>query len=193
MGKDVDEIVVGANGTVWVAPVGTAAPADEAEAPGAGWVDMGYTSEDGATLTDSKTLEQIPVWQLFYAARRIITERDLNVAVVLRQWSGEKVKLAFGGGEVTEPDVVGNPGKYKYTPPSPGEIDERAYMLDWVDGTKHYRLVIPRCMVTENVETNLVRTAAADLPITVGILGSDGVDPWYLLTDDPAFAESVAP
>lgn len=189
MSKDVDEIVVGANGTVWVAPVGTTAPATEIAAPAAGWVDMGYTSEDGATVSDSKTLEQIPVWQLFYAARRIITERDLNIAVVLRQWSGEKVKLAFGGGEVTEPTA----DHFKYTPPSPGEIDERAYMLDWVDGTKHYRLVIPRCMVTENVETNIVRTAAADLPITVGILGSDGVDPWYLLTDDPSFADAVAP
>lgn len=187
MGKDVDEIVVGANGTVWVAPVGTAAPADESAAPGAGWVDLGFTSEDGVTLSDAKTFERIPVWQLFYAARIIVTERDLNLSFNLRQWSGVKVKLAFGGGEVTEPTS----GKFKYTPPSPADIDERALLLDWSDGTKKYRLVQPRGMVTEAVETNLVRTAAADLPITFGLLGTDGVDPWYLLTNDPAFADAV--
>lgn len=183
MAADVDQIVVGANGKLWTAPVGTAAPADEDAAPGAGWVELGFASEDGATLTDSRTLEPIPVWQLFYPARRIVTERDFSVAFVLRQWSADTVSLAFGGGTITEP----SPGHFKYAPPSPEDIDERALMVDWQDGAKHYRLVLPRGVVTENVETNLVRTGAADLPITFGIIGSETGDPWYLLTDDPAF------
>lgn len=182
-GKDVDEIVVGANGTVWAAPVGTAAPADQDAVPGAGWLDLGYTSEDGVTFRDAKTLEAIPVWQLFHPARRIVTERDTNVEFVLRQWGKDQVPFAFGGGEVTTPTA----GNFKYTPPAPEEIDERALMVDWQDGTKHYRLVIIRGMVSEGVETNFVRAAAADLPITFSVNGSDVGDPWYLLTDDPAF------
>lgn len=188
MSKDVDEIVVGANGTVWVAPVGTAAPATEDEVPGAGWVDLGYTSEAGATFSDAKTLTTIPVWQLFHPARRIVTERDTNLSFVLRQWSRDTVPFAFGGGTISQPDAVGNPDGYKYVPPAPELIDERALILDWADGDKDYRLVIARGMVTEGVETNLVRTGPADLPITFGVNGSDGVDPWYLLTNDPAFA-----
>lgn len=183
MTKSVDEIVVGANGSLWVAPVGTAAPATEVAVPGAGWVDLGYASEDGVTLTDSKTFEAIPVWQLFYAARRIVTERDLAVAFVLRQWNPDTVALAFGGGTVSAPSA----GHFKYVPPSPEELDERSLMVDWVDGTKNYRLIIPRGIVTENVETNLVRTGAADLPITFSLLGDDSGDPWYLLTNDPVF------
>lgn len=181
--KNVDEIVVGANGSIWTAPIGTAAPADETAAPGAGWVDLGYATEDGVTVTDAKTLEAIPVWQLFYAARRIVTERDLTLGFGLRQWGHEKVKLAFGGGEVTEPA----PGHFKYTPPSPEELDERSFMIDWIDGTKKYRLVVARGIVSENVETNITRGAAADLPITVSLIGDDAGDPWYLLTNDPAF------
>lgn len=181
--KNVDEIVVGANGSIWTAPVGTAAPADEVAAPGAGWVDLGYASEDGVTLTDSKTLETISVWQLFYAARRIVTERDLTIGFVLRQWNGENVKLGFGGGEITAPSA----GHFKYVPPAPEDLDERAFLIDWQDGTKNYRLVLSRGMVTENLETNLTRTGAADLPITVSLIGDDAGDPWYLLTDDPAF------
>jgi hypothetical protein len=187
MAKDVDQIVVGANGTVRVAPVGTAEPADIDAAFGAGWVDLGYTSEDGVTVTDSNTLETIPVWQLFYPARRIITERDFTVAFALRQFSGQQVEFAFGGGEVTSDGA----GKYRFTPPAPEDLDERALAIEWLDGDKTFRLILPRGMVTENVETQVVRTAAADLPVTFGVIGTDTGQPWYLLTDDPDFADAV--
>lgn len=182
MPNDVDEIVVGADGAIWVAPVGTAAPADESAAPAAGWVELGLASEDGATFRDGKTLEVIPVWQLFHAARRIVTARDTSVSFVLRQWNDANVPLAFGGGAVT----VAAAGHFKYDPPAAGEIDERSLLLDWHDGAKDYRLVIVRGMVTENVETKLVKNAASDLPITFAVNGSDAGSPWYLLTNDPA-------
>lgn len=181
---DVDDIVVGANGKVWTAAVGTAAPADEVTAPGAGWTDLGGVNEDGATFRDSKTLEVIRLWQLFHPARRIVTERDTNVEFVLRQWDKDSVPLAFGGGTVS----TVSPGHYKYVPPSPEDIDERAFMLDWLDGANAFRLIIPRGMVTEGVETSLRRTAPADLPITFSVNGSDVADPWYLLTNAPQFA-----
>lgn len=182
MAKDVDQIVIGSDGTVWVAPVGTAAPVNPTAVPGAGWVDLGYTSEDGATLRDGKTLEAIRVWQLAHAARQVVTERKTSLEFVLRQWSVDTVKLAFGGGSFTEPAA----GVFRYAPPAPETVDERALMLDWQDGAKNYRLIIVRGIVTENVETNLRRAAAGDLPITFSVLGADTGDPWYLLTDDPA-------
>lgn len=181
--KDVAEIVVGANGTIRFAPVGTAAPASEAAVVDAAWVDAGYASEDGVTFTDAKTLEEIPVWQLFGPARRIVSARDVTVAFALRQWSGPNLKFALGGGTITAP----SPGHFKYVPPDPEDVDEKALMIDWADGTKLYRLVLIRGMVTENVETNLVRTAAADLPITFALNWDDAGDSWYLLTNDPAF------
>jgi hypothetical protein len=187
--KETDEIVIGANGTVRVAPVGTAIPTTSAAAFAAGWTDLGYTSEDGVTVTESRDLENIPVWQLFYPARRIITGRDLTIAFVLRQWSSDTVSLAFGGGDITWVAA----GQYKYEPPAPEFIDERSLAVDWIDGDKNYRLIVPRGMVTENVETNITRTAAADLPITFGIIGSDDTGaPWTLFTDDPAFETLVS-
>ncbi len=189
MAKDTDGIVIGANGTIRVAPVGTAIPTTSAANFAVGWVDLGYVSEDGVTVTDSRELESIPVWQLFYPARRIVTGRDLSIAFVLRQWSTDTVSLAFGGGEFT---WVGS-GQYKYEPPAPEFIDERSLAVDWIDGDKNYRLIIPKGMVTENVETNITRTAAADLPITFGIIGTDDAGaPWTLLTDDPAFATLIS-
>ncbi len=183
MAKEVDQIRVGANGTIRVAPVGTTAPTDEIAAYAAGWVDLGFTNEDGVTLTDEKTLFEIPVWQLFYPARRGVSGRNFTAAFVLRQWSIDTVKLALAA-TVTEP----TPGHYKIVPPSPENIDQRALGIDWIDGTKHYRLIIPRGMVTENVSTKIARANAADLPVTFGIIGDDAAgDPWTIYTDDPAF------
>ena len=179
-----DQITVGANGRVYVAPVGTAAPASISAAPSATWDELGYINEDGVTFTDSKTIEPINVWQSFYPARRIMTAKDANAAFALMQWNGDTFPLAFGGGAITE-DAA---GEYRYTPPAPGAIDERAMIVEWEDGDKSYRLVIPRGMVTDDVETQLVRTEVGELPIVFGVNGDEGVDPWYLQTDDPAFA-----
>lgn len=182
MAADVDDILIAGNGKLWVAPVGTAAPADESAAPGANFLDVGFLSEDGATIVDSHDLSIVNVWQLFYPARRHITGRDFTVAVAVRQWDKTTLPLALGGGALT----TATAGHFKYVPPAPETVDDRALLLDWADGTRKYRLVVPRCMITENVEIHLSRQDPADLPITFGILGSDGVDPWYLLTNDPA-------
>ena len=135
--------------------------------------------------TDGKTIVDVAAWQSFYAVREIISAREFSRAFVLRQWDRYTIGLAFGGGTFT--DQGG--GLTKYEPPDPSTLDERACIVDWQDGMKDYRLVVPRCVVTENVETNLTRTAAADLPITLRVLApTAGADPWYCLTNDPAFA-----
>lgn len=181
-GKETDQIVVGGNGSVFVAPVGSTEPAMISVALDAAFIDLGYVNEDGATFLDGKTIEDINVWQLFYAARKLITAKEASLAFILSQWSETVIPFAFGGG-VTVEDT---PGEFSYTPPAPGLLDERAMILEWLDGIKNYRLIIPRGLVTENVETNVVKTGNAELPITFSIVGSAAGIPWYLQTDDPA-------
>lgn len=184
MTNNADQITVGANGSVHVAPVGTTAPADIDAALDAAFVELGYVNEDGVTFLDGKTVEPINVWQSFYAPRRIMTGKEASATFALVQWNRDNFGLAFGGGEVTEDGA----GKYRFTPPEPGPIDEREMVIEWQDGDKDYRLIIPRGMVTDNVETQLVKSAAGELPIVFGVNGEDGVAAWYLLTNDPAFA-----
>lgn len=183
MTKDADQIRVAGNGSIYVAELGTTAPADILAAVGAGWIELGYANEDGVAFTDGKTIESINAWQSFYALRRIMTAKEGTLVFNLLQWNGATVRLAFGGGAVTEDQA----GAYRYTPPAPGVVDERAMLIEWVDGDYTYRLIVPRGMVTDDVETNLVKSDASELPITFGVNGQEGVDPWYLQTDDPAF------
>lgn len=186
MAKSTSQIVVGGTGTVYVAPVATVAPVDIATAWGASWVDLGYTTEDGVSFSDGKTMESLPVWQMFYAARHIITGRESSLSFTLRQWSKDTVKLAFGGGTITT--TAGPPAHYLYEPPAPGTVDERALGVEWIDGSVTHRLIVPRGIVTENVESNITKADASDLPITFSVMGSDGVQPWYFRSNSAAYA-----
>lgn len=186
MSKDAGEVRVGANGTIRVAPLGSAIP-DHIDDPfDASWVDLGYADEDGVAVTDGKTIEAINAWQSFYPLRRIITERDLNFVFKLLQFAGAQVEFAFGGGTVEARD-----SGFRYVPPLPHELDERMLAVDWQDGEFAFRWVLLKGTVTENVETTLARSDAAKLPITFSLLGEDGADPWFLDTNDPSFAELV--
>lgn len=181
MANDSGDIVVAGNGQVHVAVVGSTAPTDADSALSAAWTHLGLISEDGATFTDSKDIENIGAWQSFYPVRRIVTGRDAMVSFVLRQWNEQTVPFALGGGTIT------GTTDFTYTPPEPEDIDERAMCVTWQDGDRDFRLYIPKGMVTENVETNLTRTSAADLPITFGATPESGNDPYLLFTNDLTF------
>lgn len=188
MAADADNIVIAGSGSVHVAPVGTAMPATPIAALNAAFVDLGYVTEDGATFRDDKTKEGTRVWGSFYPVKMRVTDASASLSFVLRQWDIETVPFAFGGGSIAT--TTGPPAHYTYTPPAPDEIDERALVLEWAADGHDFRLLVPRVMVTEGVETQLTQTAESDLPITLGVLGTAGVDPWQLLTNHPAFAAS---
>lgn len=175
-------ILVGSNGTISVAPTGTTLPTTVDGALNAAFEAVGYISEDGITLSSSVEVSDIAAFQSLMPVRRVVTGRTMDVSFVLREWSAANVELAFGGGEVTEAG-----GEYTYTPPAAGDaLAEKAVVIDWNDGDKQYRLVCARVVATESVETNIVRTGAADLPITFSVMEDDNQVTWYLVSDDPA-------
>lgn len=185
MTLNANEVQVGANGNVYVAPVGTALPTNETTALNASFIDLGYISEDGINFTDGQTKEDVKVWQSFYPLRTLVTEKATAVEFVLKQWNHTTVPLAFGGGSVTSTS-----GHTKYQPPVPGTLDYRAMIIHWIDGADIFRLVIPRGLVSGEVQSKIVRNAASDLPIHFDAQPSgaadplvDSTQPWYLLTN----------
>lgn len=189
MAKNASAIVVGANGSVYVAPTGSTEPDTISAALDAAFLELGYVGEDGAQMVASMTIEEIRAWQSAYPVRRIATEREFTLSLTLLEWNIYTVPFFFGGGTVSEPDDVTYPGEYLFTPPDPSFIDERALSLEWADGSKDYRIIVSRGMVTETDNTQLQRNDAAGLPVTFGTLAGEAAgNPWYLQTDDPAFA-----
>lgn len=195
MAIDASEVVVGANGRVYVAPEDTAVPTSATAALPASWVNVGYISEEGVTFTGGAEQEDINAWQSFYPIRKLITSRTAGVEFVLRQWNAPNLEFAFGGGQ-----IVNAGGQSYYAAPTPDEVDIRALIVEWEDGAETYRLVIPRGQVSGEVETQLQRTSAADLPIafsavpdtdplplTTPTAGELATQAWYLVTDTSQF------
>lgn len=182
-----EQVRVASKGQISVAPAGTATlPATEIAALDPALVGLGYTSDEGVTLTYEQESESIKPWQRKGSIREIVTARNLQVAFQGLQWNADTFALAFGGGEWSEVSA----GHYRYDPP--GESDalaEYTMVLDFEDGDEKFRLVIERGSITDSVETNLVNNAAALLPVTFKALEVDDEEdrPWFLLTNAEGF------
>jgi hypothetical protein len=179
-------ILVAQMARVYLAPVGTAAPADPIVAPDPAWVEVGYFTPDSLAFNTDLDFEEIRSHQADYPTRRFQTEASATIEVDLQEWSGDNLKAVYGGGTITE--VAGPPVHYKYSPPVIGGRTQTACMIEVIDGPKHYRTIVPICEQNEGVEVSLERTDAATLPLRLAVVGSDIGDPWLILSDDPALA-----
>ncbi len=181
-GVDSTQIVVPTRAYTYVGPVGTAAPADEAATPNAALINVGLTTPDSLEFATEPQFEEVNSHQSDYPVRRVQTSEAGTISVDLQQWNKDNITFAFGGGTVSQVTT----GHYKFVPPSLGARTERMVIIDWLDGSKKYRLVIPRCIQVEGVTTALQKGQEARLPLRLAILGGDSVDPWYMLTNDTA-------
>lgn len=176
------EVVVAGTGHIWLAPVGSTLPEegdDPTEALDAAFAELGYTSEDGVTLTGSPEIAAFNAWQSTTAIRRSRKLQVLKVAAELLQWNPDTLAAAFGGGSVT-----GN----TYTFPAAGDaLAEWAAVIDWQDGERNSRLVIPRMNSgLEDVSTQLNKDNMAVLPLALESLAST-IDTILLFDDADAF------
>lgn len=191
MATDATRIVVAQMARVWLAPVGTAAPAGpDVEMP-EGWRDVGLFTPDSLTWSTDPSFEEVRSHQSNYPTRRFQTEDAATAGVDLQEWSGDNFVAVYGGGEiVTVAAAVGPPAvpeHYKFSPPGIGGRSPVAACIEIIDGTKHYRRIIPKCEQTEGVEQSFEKSSESTLPLRLAVIGSDIGDPWYDLSDDPAF------
>lgn len=184
-GLNPDELIIGGNQRIHVAPVGTPLPANISSVLDIGFIDLGYTEQTGTKFTDNKTIGKVLPSQSFYPVRYFIQEREAMVDFTLLQWNQATVELAFDGGSW---ETLGA-DEFRYIPPDPSVIATKSMVVDATDGTRHFRITIPRGFVTSNTVSTFARTGPALLPITFSVqVGSPGDNPWTIDTDDPLFA-----
>lgn len=188
MGLDAAETVIGFGAGISVAPLTADIPADETETPSGDWIDLGYATDDGVTITPNVTKTRVGAWQTPDPVRSFTQSRQMTVAFTLEQWNGKNLEVAFDGGEVTEVSS----GHYKYVGPDPTDAEQQyMLMVEWADGNKHYRAIFPSVSLSETGGINLRRSEIAGLPLTFDSLRLNDQDLFVLLTDDPAFASAV--
>jgi hypothetical protein len=166
-----NQVVVGAFGHIYVAPVGTAMPATIAAAITAmatsTWKDLGYVDENGVSFTAGKTEVDILAWQTQDPIRKIITARTGDFTASLLQINSETLPFALDGGVWTP--GTGNTFVFEF-PKASDAPSERAMLVDIEDGTTQLVLGFYRATVSGNVTPQFVRGSAAKLPLTVSLL-----------------------
>ena len=176
------EVRIGASGTLYVAPSGTTPPANIAAA-WTSFVDLGYLSEDGATVARSMTTEQVKAWQSISTIRYLVTDVGIVVSFTLIQFNKSTLPFYMGGGTI----VNQGGGSFKLSISSSPTIDERVLGLEWVDGAITNRLIIPRGMVTETGEMPVGRSGPTQLQVSFAAMTpASGSEMSYILTNDSA-------
>lgn len=190
-----NNIVVAQMARVYLAPVGTIAPAAPVGPMPEGWREVGLFTPDSLGWSTDPSFEEVRSHQSNYPTRRFQTEDAATVTVDLQEWTGENFRSVYGGGEViVVPANVteGTPEFYRYEPPQVGGRETVAAVVEIIDGNKHYRRIVPRCEQNEGVEQSFEKTSESTLPLRLAILGSDIGLPWYDVSDDPSFAPVAA-
>jgi hypothetical protein len=184
-----ERIFVNGDAHVYIGPTNTAAPT-RPTGPFTGLTEVGLFTDDSLRFSTDPNFETVTSHQSNYPTRRMQTSDEATLEVDLQEWSADSFSSAFGGGTVTETSVA---GIYKYSPPALGARAERMVVVQCIDGTKNYALVIPRVMQVEGIEQDLGKGNASILPLRLAILGSGSTDPWYWITDDAAAWSGTAP
>ena len=192
MSMNAEQITVAAYGEIAIGPTDATLPVSATAALPTDFTELGFVTEDGVTFTATPSVEDINAWQKSTPVRRLVTARELTASTSFQQWNNDSFVLAFGGGKWTATGTSPNVS-YRYDPPSDVEaLGEHAVVITAKDGDKNFRWVIMRANVTEAVETNLIRTGAAVLPVTFNALAPEDEDrAWYFLSDDAAFAPGI--
>lgn len=189
-GLDPNEVLVTGFGGVYEAPVGTAFPANISVALSATWKEVGYVTEDGARFSFGREINNIMAWQSRDPIRKVVTALPKTIACDIQQWNIRTLKLALGGGTVTEAAA----GKFNYDPPAEDYLDERAIIVVGEDGDYDYRFCYRRVVNEEPVEFAFVRSDPAALPVTFGVQAAGGgLKPFQFQTNDPAFGPADVP
>jgi hypothetical protein len=187
MAADADKIVIAGGGTVYGSPttgVTITAPTAIDDAVDSDLVEFGYVSPEGVRFHEEKDTAEIRAWQAAYPVRRLVTSRKFVVSFDLMEWKRATIKAAFGGGTWTETTAD---TEFSYTPPDADDLYEMSFLIDFNDGTRDFRLWVPRAIVVDFGEVALKRDEAAVLPLTIEAT-SDGTSAAFTLFSDDVTA-----
>lgn len=167
---------LGVTGALYVAPLGTVAPTD-LSAWGAGWVDLGYISDDGVTEAVSEDRQDFTPWQESTPIRTDVTGSTLTFHATLWESKAATISLYYRVSEADMTTTGSAPDQVvSFSQAGKPARDVRAFGIDVVDGTYHRRIVLPYAEVTERGDITYKSDTLIGYEVTITAYpGSDGV------------------
>lgn len=188
MALDNKKIIIGApnqatTGAVAYAATTATLPTDAGTAPGTGWTDCGYVSEDGVTVTPSYSTTDIKDWSKG-AVRTLLNEFTGEVTFGFIQTDYESLVAIFGADNVTKTNASSSHGEQITVKIGAHMAPAKAWCFSMKDGDAKVRIVLPNAQPVLDGSLSFV----ADEPITWNVsikcnADSNG-DSIYIMTDD---------
>lgn len=88
-------------GAVWVAPKGTSLPTDASTALSGTYKLLGFTSDAGVTISETRTNQSIKAWEGHAEVYNVVTEYTESVSFTPIQINQDVAELTWGPGNVT--------------------------------------------------------------------------------------------
>lgn len=160
MTLDSSNVRVALTGSLMLAPIGTTAPSSATSTWPAGWLDTGYESEDGVTITPEDESNAIVAWQNGDEVRNIITSSSYSIAATCIETNALVVATYFGA---VPTGSTGGPATLEVDAPPSGQL---MVGLDVIDGANHIRFVAHSASLSERGEIAATSSGALGYPMT---------------------------
>lgn len=135
-------------GAVAVAPEGTAMPTDARTALASAWDDSGYVSEDGLSVTITRSTTPIRDWSKA-AVRNLLTEFGGAIAVAFLQVDEFAAKRMFGEDNVTVTAATTTTSEVIKISIGAELPPIEAWCFSMKDGDARIRVLVPRGQMTD--------------------------------------------
>jgi hypothetical protein len=149
--RDASLALVGINGGAWVGPLGTAQPADPAEAPTGAWLAIGAISEDGLTNGIEEDSESFTPWGLGSPFRTVVTSSVRTFSFTAWETNRPVVKSLQYRLDVATL-VPDGEGVTTFAESANQAPDRRSWLFDVYDGDTWERFYIPEGEITEKAD-----------------------------------------
>lgn len=181
-----DLVRVALTGAVYSAPAGTTAPTNATTAWAAGFVELGYISEDGVTESYNDSTTTIKAWQGGATVRTMITSSEAKFAFTCLETNGEVLARYHKGATIA--GTGGPPATGSSIEVVAAQPDIREWGIDVLDGTNHIRIYLPSAEVTERGEITYKNDEPVSYPLTLTAYPDDAGIVAFKFSDDVDWA-----
>ncbi len=178
-------------GTLYTGAFGVAEPAETAvalaAAPGAGWTDVGGTS-DGSQVSIAQEFAELEVDQVVDVPGRRITKRDVTLSTNLAEPTLENLAVAMNSGTVSTVDTT---LVKKLVPSAETSVTQPTYKALLLDGFAprqlRRRIIVRKVLSTNNVEFAYKKDEQTVFSVTWSAhYVSTSITPFVIYDDNPA-------
>lgn len=189
-------VLVGApdrvTGACMYAPLGTALPTTPIVAPNVAFVDLGYISEDGISVSQAGSWEKIRDWG-GDQVRTFLSDITYTLSWTFLETQDDALKAMYGAANVTVTAATVSTGKYTAVKLNNTEPAPSSWLFNMADSTiadapRTYRVVVPNGQITERGDLQYSRNNAVMYPVTLEAYPDSSGNSVYIYRSDGAYS-----